>query len=358
MTWNPEPPPSPTIDQAKEHRLERLRREAEATGRVKAPGVRAQGGPAAALGALPQASRETGYYGLPLAKRPTWIWTVPVYFFVGGAAGAAAIIAAMARWTRAKAPLVRDARRLALAGSAAAPALLIADLGRPNRFMNMLRVMKPQSPMSVGAWTLAAFSGAVTTATAARSLAGRAPAAGVQRLLGPAAGAAGDAAESAGALLGGVMATYTGVLVGVTTIPVWANNVRLLPFHFGASGMASASGLLELRHDDPALRRIGIGTAAAETLVGLVIEADRSRTQAPLKHGFSGRLTRLGGMLSGPGALALRLIFGRRRGARRAAAAMALVGSLITRFAWIEAGKQSAEDPRDVVGLPDTPRER
>jgi formate-dependent nitrite reductase membrane component NrfD len=113
-----------------------------------------------------------GYYGYPALKAPVWTWEVPAYFFVGGAAGAAALIAAAARRAGSRDALVRDARWIAAAGAALSPPLLISDLGRPARFLNMLRVFKLQSPMSVGAWTLVAFSNAAA-ASAFADLAGR-----------------------------------------------------------------------------------------------------------------------------------------------------------------------------------------
>ena len=140
----------------REQRLLELRREAELGGRVKGGGVRPRGAP------FPAASPETGYYGIPLLKRPSWTWEVPLYFFVGGAAGAAAVVGAIADYTGADRKLVRDARWIAAAGAVISPALLISDLGRPERFLNMMRVFKPQSPMSVGVWTLLGFSGGAT----------------------------------------------------------------------------------------------------------------------------------------------------------------------------------------------------
>jgi hypothetical protein len=335
-------------DATKERRLDELRREAERAGRVAAPGTRAVGGPMPQQGALPGAGPDSGYYGLPLLKHPTWIWTIPVYFFIGGAAGAAAIIAAVARWTRRDPALIRDARRLAIAGGAIAPVLLIADLGRPARFLNMLRVFKRQSPMSVGAWLLVGFNAATTGGETLR-IVGRASR---SRLGNGAVRVAGEAAEAIGAVLGGGLATYTGVLIGVTVIPVWARNVRLLPFHFGMSGLSSASCLLELKHDDPALKRIGWLTAGAETLVGARLELDSAREQDAVKHGKSGTLARLGGFLSGPATIATRALAGGSRNGRRVAALISLAGSLVTRFAWIEAGRQSAEDPRVPLALP------
>src|SRR4028118_1689221 len=100
------------------------------------------------------------YYDLPLLKPPVWTWEVPVYFFVGGAAGAASVLGVAAQFSKGNEELVRDARWIALIGVAVSGPLLIPDLGRPERFLNMLRVFKPQSPMSVGVWTLAVFGGA------------------------------------------------------------------------------------------------------------------------------------------------------------------------------------------------------
>ncbi|HEY7291018.1 MAG TPA: NrfD/PsrC family molybdoenzyme membrane anchor subunit [Vicinamibacterales bacterium] len=335
-------------DAAKERRLAELRHEAETTGHVTASGVTALGGPMPQQQALPAANSNEAYYGLPLLKPPTWIWTIPVYFFIGGAAGAAAIIAAVARWTRRDPALARDARRIALIGGAISPVLLIADLGRPARFINMLRVFKRQSPMSMGAWLLVAFNGATMAGETLRVI-GRST---DRRLLKGAAAVGSDAADAAGAVLGSGLATYTGVLIGVTAVPVWARNVRTLPFHFGMSGFATAACLLELAHDDPALHRIGWLTAGGETLVGLRLESDRARAQLPLRHGSTGRMIRLGGFLSGPAALAIRAIAGRRRYGRRLAALVSVAGALITRFAWVDAGQQSASDPSVPLALP------
>jgi hypothetical protein len=296
--------------------------------------------------ALPSASADTGYYGLPLLKKPVWTWEVPLYFFVGGAAGAASIVATVAGWTDADAALVRDAEWMAAAGGAVSAALLTTDLGRPERFLNMLRVFKPQSAMSVGSWTLTAFSStSAASAFAAaidRRLGGSAPVRVIHDVAAPVAG-----------LLGTVMATYTGVLIGATAIPVWNQNVRLLPVHFGASGIASAVAILELLgHDDEALQRLGIAAAAIETATGVVIELRGGEVMSPLRDGVSGALTRTGGILSGPVPLICRALGERRPAFRRVAGLSALAGSLITRLAWIAAGRVSAEDPAVPLALP------
>jgi formate-dependent nitrite reductase membrane component NrfD len=281
------------------------------------------------------------YHDLPLLKPPVWTWEIPAYFFAGGAAGAAAVVAAIARASGADPALVRDARWVAAVGGAASPALLISDLGRPERFLNMLRVFKIRSPMSVGAWTLVAFSnaaGARAFADAAgRITKGRLP-----------IGIVADASEILSAATGLVLSTYTGVLIGATAVPVWSRNVSLLPLHFGASSLGAAVSILELMgHRDRALNRLGIGAALAETVVGCAIECRSDPALDPLKHGWSGRVTRVGGLLSGPLPLAVRIVAGRSMRARRIAAASTIVGSLLTRVGWLAAGKASAASPAE-----------
>ena len=317
-----------------EIRLDAIREEARQTGVVSAPGVRAVGAP------FPQATGETGYYGLPLLKKPTWTWEVPAYFFVGGAAGASAIVGAVAHHAgEADDDLVRDARWIAAIGSAASAALLTADLGRPERFVNMLRVFKLQSPMSIGAWTLTAFSTAAGAAAFADLVTRQTDGSVPVTVLG-------DAAEALAAATGLVMTTYTGVLIGATVVPAWNRHAALLPIHFAASAMASAVSMLELLgHDTPALNRLGILAAASEIVAGAAIELDGDPASDPLRRGASGALTRAGGALSGPLPLALRVVAARLPEARRAAAISSLAGALLTRLAWWTVGRHSVQSP-------------
>jgi hypothetical protein len=318
-----------------EARLLQLRREAETRGRVEARGVHPPGAP------LPQASPETGYYGIPMLKQPQWKWEVPLYFFVGGAAGSAAVIGAMANWVGRDPLLRRNARLLAAAGGAISTGLLVADLGRPSRFLNMLRVFKKQSAMSVGAWTLAAFS-TFSGAAAFAELAAEAFDFAPIRVLG-------HISEAFSAALGLPFHNYTGVLIGATAIPVWNRNITSLPIHFGMSGVNSAVAILELLgHDHGALNLLGIGASAFETYEGVHLEQRTEPALDPLKHGFSGWLTRLGGVLSGPAPLGLRVaaqISGSKK-MRRAACWSAIAGSLLTRYGWMRAGHASAKNWR------------
>jgi len=322
-----------------EGRLTDIRREAAARGGVDADGIRPQGSP------LPAGHRDDGYYGLPLLKPPVWTWEIPAYFFVGGAAGAAAVVGAVAQASGVNPTLVRDARWIAAVGGAASPALLISDLGRPERFLNMLRVFKLQSPMSVGAWTLVAFSSAAGAAAFAdlvtRASGGRIP---VRTI--------GNAAEVLAAATGMVLSTYTGVLIGATAIPAWSHNVRVLPVQFGASSVGTAVSILELMgHQTEALNRLAIGAATVKTLIGIGIEAQHDPALDPLKHGPSGRTARIAGLLSGPLPLALRVLGGHSPATRRLAAVSTIAGSLLTRIAWIAAGRASAGMPaRPAIG--------
>lgn len=333
-------------DTSKEQRLLEIRHEAERRGEVKAIGIRPSGAPP-----FPQASPETGYYGIPLLKQPSWTWEVPLYFFVGGAAGAAAVMGAIADYSGADRKLVHDARWIAAAGAVISPALLVTDLGRPARFLNMLRVFKPQSPMSVGVWTLLAFSGAA----AATAFAGF-----LEERYGPSLPLAviENAGQAASLAFGLPFSNYTGVLIGATTIPVWNQNVGELPIHFVASGVGAAVGLLELMGNDRsrALQALGMEAALFECLEGLRIESRDDSHLDPLKHGLSGWMVRTGGVLSGPVPFLLRAasLFGgkqRSRELRRWAAMAAVAGSLVTRFAWVQAGHASARQWREPLGI-------
>src|SRR6185312_15031896 len=340
--------PGRVPDSQSERRLAALRREAAQSGMISGKGVMPEGAP------FPQASLAAGYYGVPLLKEPQWKPEVPIYFFVGGAAGASAVIADMANWLSHDRELVRSARWIAAGGGALSSALLVKDLGMPSRFLNMLRVFKPQSPMSMGAWTLSAFSSFSAAAAFANLM---------QEKLGPSIAI--RIVENAAGLLatatGLVMASYTGVLIGATVIPVWNENVGTLPQHFAASGLNSAVSLLELfgQDDSRALNLLGISASCYEVAEGLLLERKRHRINEPLRKGWSGAIVRAGGVLSGPVPMALRLAYavsGNKK-LRRAAAWSSIAGSLHTRFGWVHAGRASARDHRIPLELPESTAE-
>lgn len=339
-----------TIDLGREQRLEEIRRQAERKGKVTSIGIRPEGAP------FPIASPTTGYYGIPLLKEPQWTWEIPVYFFLGGLSGSASVIGAMAHWTGADLKIARDARYVAAAGAILSSGLLIADLGRPERFLNMLRVFKPQSAMSMGAWALAGFGTFAGASAFADWLSHFTEIRAIKVL--------GNVAEGFACLFALPFSNYTGVLIGATAVPVWNEHVSTLPLHFGMSGMNAAVSLLELLgHDrNPALNIIGLVASSVEAAEGVRIETNPHPVAEPLKHGYSGWIIRTGGMLSGPIPLGLRFasLFTPKetsRKLRRIAAASSIAGSLITRYAWIEAGHVSAQDWRLPLEI-DAPKEQ
>jgi len=280
------------------------------------------------------------YYGLPLLKEPVWLWSVPVYFWVGGIAGGAELLAAAGHYSRREelSELTRRARWVSLAGNALGAGLLTYDLGRPARFHHMLRVFRPTSPMSVGAWILA-LGGALSGASAL--LAGR------PRLSGLA-----SAASAGAALIGMPLAGYTGVLLANTAVPVWQTGERALPLLFMASGVASAGSLLELlatgeQSERAAHTYANLGKAAELAAAwGLERSAGKvKRVGRPLRRGLSGTLWKAA-RLATVSSLVLSLAPTRRGWVRKAAAVLGSLGSLALRFAVMEAGKASARDPR------------
>jgi hypothetical protein len=284
----------------------------------------------------------SSYYDRPVLKEPVWIWTVPTYFHVGGVAAGAAVLGAVAQVIDGGglAGLVRRSREVAAVGGALGTALLVADLGRPERFLNMLRVFRPSSAMSVGSWTLAAASGATAgSALAPRVLPGRAG-----RL-------AGDAAGLVAGAVAPVLGTYTAVLVGDTAVPVWRATREQLPALFAASATASAAATLELcdldDRETTIVHRLGIAARVAELAAGEATEraADRDeRVGRPLREGLSGDLWRGGKALTAAGLLVSLLPLPRRFRAV-VAGALTTLASLAVRFAVFQAGKASARDP-------------
>jgi hypothetical protein len=321
-----------TTNSPSEKRLEELREQAWKGGVVPAKGVDVAGGP------IP---RKPGYYGQPVVKPPVWTWEIPIYFFVGGLSGMSAVIALAAAIFQ-HLDLARAAMWLAAIGVVLSPLLLILDLGRPHLFINMLRVFKPQSAMSMGAWILTGFGACVVPCLIALEL----------HVLHTFTGAidqfvrvAASVFIFASAIFGTLLATYTGVLIGATAIPAWFLHRVLLPIHFGIAGLGSAAALLELLgHRIASLNAIGFFAAAVESalLVWLTINKHGAADRAIHEHS-SGWLIRIGEILTGPVALSLRLF-----GFVPFAAVSFLIGALISRFGWIAVGKVSGSDPESV----------
>jgi hypothetical protein len=301
----------------------------------------------AALKAGPAQGPETGesYYGLPVLKAPVWTWEVPLYFFLGGISGVSACIGFIAQLFRSDHALVRACFWIALIGASICPILLIADLGRPKRFLNMLRVFKRRSAMSMGAWILVAFSNCAFLAVLCFELILRGYAnpylISLLWLL-----------EGSAAITGLLLASYTGVLIGATAIPVWSENRELLPAHFLTSGLGGSAAILELTGFlIPVTQILGFVASGIETLIEIFLEVRKRPLDVPLHQGRSGKALRMAGLLEGPAALLLRTFFGSSHTGRHAAAGCFLLGSLLSRYAWIWAGRVSAKDPHALFNL-------
>jgi DMSO reductase anchor subunit len=275
-------------------------------------------------------------------KEPVWISAVPAYFWVGGAAGAAATLGAVAQVAdrRGFEGLVRRARWMAAVGAGVGGGLLVADLGKPSRFLNMLRVFRPSSPMSVGSWVLAAVA---PTAGIAALTSGRE---GVP-------GGLGDAGGLAAGVLGVPLAGYTAVLLSNTAVPVWQATRRSLPALFMSSGMTTAAGLLGMldltEREERVVRRFAVAGRVADLVAAKAVEhdADLVRTVGkPLHEGLSGTLWKASEALTAA-SLVASLLPGRRSRLRRVVeGTLGAGGSLAMRFAVFHAGKASSRDPR------------
>jgi formate-dependent nitrite reductase membrane component NrfD len=278
------------------------------------------------------------YYGRPILHKPTWAAAdIAGYLFLGGLAGASSVLAAAAELTDRPA-LARTGKlgaAVAIGGSLYA---LIHDLGRPARFVNMLRVVKPSSPMSIGSWLLSGYAPLAAVA-ATTAVSGRLPWLGRIATLGA-------------GLTGPAVAAYTGVLIADTAVPVWHDAYRELPFLFVGSAAGAAGGLgligTPLPQAAPARRAVLFG--AALDIVATKRMHDRLGMVAePLQTGTSGRLLRAARALTVTGAVVGGLLGGRSRVAAVVGGLAALAGSACTRFGIFRAGITSAEDPKYTV---------
>jgi formate-dependent nitrite reductase membrane component NrfD len=234
-------------------------------------------------------------------------------------------------------------------------ALLVADLGRPERFLNMLRTVKLTSPMSVGTWILsgyAAFAGLTTASEVARlvRLPRRGVAGAVTRLLERV-----DAPAAVGqALLAPPLAAYTAVLLSDTATPLWFESRQQLPFVFvGSAAMASGGVQLVLtpRAQTGPARRFALLGVATDLVAMRRLERHLAQLELdePLRTGPAGSKLALARVLTVAGGLGT--VFARRsRLVATASGAALATASALTRFGIVEAGIESARDPRYTVG--------
>jgi len=311
--------------------------------------------------------QEPSYYDYPVLKAPVWRWEIIWYFFFGGLAAGCYVIASIAALfgSREDRPVARAGYYLSLLSVLPCPILLIKDLGRPDRFLHMLRIFKVKSPMSMGTWSLISFSffsGVTAVIQAARDgilgrwWGSRLLAALPQRFL-----------AIPGSALGVFLGGYTGVLLTATSIPLWARS-KVLGAIFISSAFSTSSALISL-----VLRLTRTPTQALHKLerlewVALLVEMaglfaflrGTGRAARPLvgtgptEHGRTFWSFVAGTGLILPWLLqTLSLLTGRsaKRGSRRGIviSLLVLIGGYFLRRTMIEAGHTSSTDARTTL---------
>jgi formate-dependent nitrite reductase membrane component NrfD len=294
------------------------------------------------------------YYGLPVIKAPHWRWLVISYFVTGALAGGTYVISVIADLVGRDRELVRWGRYLSLAAALPSPILLALDLGRPDRAFNMFRIVKLRSPMSLGSWALlmvGVTAGLLGTLQAATDLLRRPIFPGVQRVTG-----------MLGLPFALFLSGYTGLLLAITNVPVWARNSLLMgptflasAFSGSLSALSLALGLAGGEQPDTAKRlaraeSICLISELALLLVGIARlgRLGRPLTRPPWGLLFwpvtvvGGIIVPLGLQLTGP-ARGKDVSTGRRV----LTALLVLTGGAALRTAMIFAGRESARRPED-----------
>jgi formate-dependent nitrite reductase membrane component NrfD len=317
--------------------------------------------------------QEPSYYDYPVLKAPTWGWEIIWYFFLGGLAAGCYVIATIASLFGSKEDRVvtRTGYYLSLLALLPCPLLLIKDLGRPERFLHMLRIFKFKSPMSVGTWALLSFSffsGTTAVIQAARD-----------GILGKWWGARSLAVlpqklfAMPGSLLGVFIGAYTGVLLTSTSVPLWSRS-KLLGSIFVFSATSTSAALITL-----ILRIVGAPSKVLHKLeklewaamlleIGDLLAFLRSSGRAarplvgagPNEHGRTFWRFMFGGGLVLPWFLQTLSLLGRRSGpaeptkrrnsgGKLIISLLVLIGGYFLRRTIIEAGHSSSRDARTML---------
>lgn len=292
----------------------------------------------------------TSYYGRPVVKPAPWGDDVAIYLFLGGVAGGSALLGLGGQLTGRPA-LRRNARLSALSAVSLGAVALVKDLGRPERFLNMLRTFKVTSPMSVGSWILSAFSAGTAVSAVAeidRMSGERLPLGPLRTVLRAVEGPAGFEA----ALFAGPLAAYTAVLLGDTATPTWNAAHEELPFVFVSSAALASSGLAMIttpvREAGPA-RKLAVIGVLGDVAATRVMEHRMDPVAAePLHLGKAGAMLKWSERLAVAGGLGT-LLGGRNRAVAAASGLALLAASALTRFGVFEAGLASAKDPRYTI---------
>jgi Polysulphide reductase, NrfD len=292
----------------------------------------------------------SSYYGRPVVKPAPWGHEVAAYLFLGGVAGGSGLLAAGAQLTR-RAKLRRNARLSGLVAVMLGAVALVMDLGRPERFVNMMRTFKLTSPMSLGSWILSSFSAGIGVAAASeidRMTGDRLPLGPLRPVLRAVEGPAGLEA----AVFAPPLAVYTAVLLADTATPTWNAAHEDLPFVFVSSASLAASGLAMITtpvaETGPA-RKLAVLGVLGDVVAMKFMERRMDRVAAePLHHGSPGQMLRWSERLAIAGGVGA-LLGGRHRGVAAVSGLALMTASALTRFGVFEAGRESARDPRYTI---------
>ncbi|HXS93601.1 MAG TPA: NrfD/PsrC family molybdoenzyme membrane anchor subunit [Candidatus Limnocylindrales bacterium] len=283
------------------------------------------------------------YYDRPMLKQSVWSVDIPIYYFLGGAAGAAMTLGAAVQLACRDCQELREFSSVChwtgVIGSTAGAAFLIHDLGRPSRFINMMRVFRPTSPMNMGSWILAAAAPA-SIAT------------GLFINRGGFLGRVGELCGYISGVFGTMLAGYTGVLVSNTAIPAWIAGRKWMPVLFISSGAASAASVLDLFYESPMAQRITLmyGTAARAMEIAAAHQVERAaaeveRVAEPFRRGGTAVLWKGAEVLTAA-SLVVSLLPAQSRRTRQVAGVLGLLGSFTMRFAVHYVSNASARDAR------------
>jgi len=293
------------------------------------------------------------YRDVPILKAPVWKNEIAGYFFLGGISAGSALIGSLAELFggERRKKLARTAHYISLATFLPCPLLLIDDLGVPSRFHHMLRIFKPSSPMNLGTWAFTVH-GTGATLTVGRMLAyeGKLPVIGFLYRLLPEGLLVGMGIP--GSLL---LAGYTGVLLGTTSIPVWYTS-PLLGALFMSSSMSTGAAAIGLasslfKHGSPSdeevLSKLGavLGGSELALLVGYV--ATSGPAIKPLLTGSPGKLMAAAvfAVLTSTLLDVISAASGKHsRPSKLAAPLLSLAGGALLRWAVVRAGRASALD--------------
>lgn len=311
--------------------------------------------------------QEPSYYDYPVLKAPVWRWEIILYFFFGGLAAGCYVIASIAALfgSREDRAVARTGYYLSLLAILPCPLLLTKDLGRPERFLHMLRIFKVKSPMSMGTWGLISFSlfsGVTAVIQAARDgilgrwWGARLLAALPQRLI-----------ALPGTVLGIFLGGYTGVLLTATSVPLWSRS-KVLGAVFISSAFSTSSALISLvlrftrtpAHTLHKLERLEWVALLVEMMDLVTFLRGSGRAARPLvgtaptEHGRTFWRFVFGGGLALPWLLQTLSLFGGRSGKRRngrgiVTSLLVLMGGYFLRRTMIEAGRSSSTDARTTL---------